>query len=238
MIYITGDIHGEIDKVLFMIKYKKIKHNDIIVLLGDVGVNYYLNKSEERPKQLLNETGIQMLCVHGNHEARPNTIPSYHEKEWHGGAVYVEEEFPNLLFAKDGEIYDLEGRRVIVIGGAYSVDKEYRLARGWRWFQDEQPSDEIKKRVEENLNKAGWKVDAVFTHTCPYPFEPVEAFLPTIDQASVDKSTEAWLGDIQKRLDYKNWYCGHWHINKHVKIGKGKSLDFLMNNVLKLPVDA
>lgn len=234
MIYITGDIHGEIDKVLFMIKYKKIKHDDIIVLLGDVGVNYYLNKSEERPKRLLNDTGIQMLCVHGNHEARPNTIPSYHEKDWHGGTVYVEDEFPNLLFAKDGEIYDLEGRKAIVIGGAYSVDKEYRLARGWRWFPDEQPSDEIKKRVEENLDKASWKVDVVFTHTCPYPFEPVEAFLPSIDQASVDKSTEAWLGDIQKRLDYKNWYCGHWHINKHVKIGKGKSLDFLMNNVTVL----
>ena len=235
MIYITGDIHGNVDKILMIISYRNITKNDILVLLGDVGINYYLNQNEARAKQRLNDTGIQMLCIHGNHEARPDTIPSYYEKEWHGGTVYTEDAYPNLLFAKDGEIYDLEGSKAVVIGGAYSVDKEYRLAHGWHWFPDEQPAEEIKKRVEDNLDKAGWSVDAVFSHTCPYPYEPVEAFMPTIDQATVDKSTEAWLGEIQRRLDYKNWYCGHWHINKHLKIGKEKELNFLMNDVMRLP---
>ena len=46
--------------------------------------------------------------------------------EWHGGLVYREEEYPNLVFAKDGEIYDIAGKKTIVIGGAYSVDKWYR----------------------------------------------------------------------------------------------------------------
>lgn len=60
--------------------------------------------------------------VHWNHEARPYEIPSYREGEWHSGHVYYEEEYPDLLFAKDGEIYDFDGKRGIVIGGAYSVD--------------------------------------------------------------------------------------------------------------------
>ena len=34
----------------------------------------------------------------------------------------MEDDFPNLLFAKDGEIFDLEGHKAIVLGGAYSVD--------------------------------------------------------------------------------------------------------------------
>ncbi len=85
-----------------------------------------------------------MLCIHGNHEMRPETVPSYHEAPWHGGSVYVEDEFPNLLFAKDGEVYDLDGQKAIVIGGAYSVDKWYRLQCDLNWFPDEQPSDEIK----------------------------------------------------------------------------------------------
>lgn len=31
--------------------------------------------------------------------------------------------------------------KTIVIGGAYSVDKFYRLSKGYNWFEDEQPSD-------------------------------------------------------------------------------------------------
>ncbi len=53
-------------------------------------------------------------------------------KTWNGGQVYVQSEYPSLLFAKDGEIFELNGLRYIVIGGAYSVEIEqaYRgLAR-------------------------------------------------------------------------------------------------------------
>jgi histidinol-phosphatase (PHP family) len=46
------------------------------------------------------------------------------------------------------EIYNLGGKKTIVIGGAYSVDKYYRLMRGIHWFADEQPSEEIKNKVE------------------------------------------------------------------------------------------
>lgn len=42
MIYFTGDVHGQIDDLLRRLDYKKIPHtaDQIIVLLGDVGVNY------------------------------------------------------------------------------------------------------------------------------------------------------------------------------------------------------
>lgn len=55
----------------------------------------------------------------------------YKLQEWNGGKVWVEEAYPNILFAKDGEIYDIAGMKTIVIGGAYSVDKFYRLSKGY-----------------------------------------------------------------------------------------------------------
>lgn len=61
-------------------------------------------------------------------------------------------------FAIDGEIYDFFGHSCIVIGGAYSVDKYYRLARGYNWFEDEQPSDEIKEKVERVLSERDWRL--------------------------------------------------------------------------------
>jgi 3-oxoacid CoA-transferase subunit A len=147
---------------------------------------------------------------------RAETLITYREEQWNGGIVYVEEEFPNLLFAQDGEVYDVEGCKAIAIGGAYSVDKWYRLQCDLHWFPDEQPSDEIKARVEKKLDELGWQVDVVLTHTCPQRYTPVEAFMSCVDQSTVDKSTELWLDTIEERLDYKAWYCGHWHINKRI----------------------
>lgn len=37
------------------------------------------------------------------------------ETEWHGGTVYVEKEYPNILFAKDREIFELDGLKTIAI---------------------------------------------------------------------------------------------------------------------------
>ena len=165
-----------------------------------------------------------IFCIHGNHERRPESLPYYREETWRGGRVYVEEAFPSLLFAKDGEIYDLDGHNAIAIGGAYSVDKYYRLQRGIDWFADEQASPEIKERVGSALEKAGWKIDVVLSHTCPAKYIPTEAFLCGIDQNTVDRSMEDWLDCIEGKLLYNHWFCGHWHIDKR----SGK-IHFLMD---------
>lgn len=62
-----------------------------------------------------------------------------------GGKAFIEKEYPNLIFAKNGELYTIGGKSVLVIGGAYSVDKDYRITYGYRWFKDEQLT-ETKKR--------------------------------------------------------------------------------------------
>lgn len=133
-----------------------------------------------------------------------------------GGVVYQEEAYPSLLFAKDGEVFDLDGKQAIVMGGAYSIDKMVRLMYGYGWWPDEQPSEEVKRYVESRLDKLGWKVDVVLSHTVPLKYEPVEVFMAGVDQSRVDKSTEEWLDGIEDRLDYGKWYCGHYHTEKKV----------------------
>lgn len=231
MYYFTGDIHGDVRRIINDIEHYKITPTDTIVLLGDVGLNYFGNeRGDRKSKKLLNQQGITIFCIHGNHEMRPETIPTYEKKMWNGGTVYYEPAYPNLLFAKDGEVFDFDGYRVIVIGGAYSVDKNYRLQRGAAWFDDEQPSAETKARVERNLDAVGWIVDCVLSHTCPAQFIPTEAFLTGLDQSTVDNSTETWLDSIEQRLTYGYWFCGHWHIEKRIE-----KMHFLMKSYEVLP---
>lgn len=214
MIYITGDIHGDLRRISdFAYKYETSKE-DTMIILGDVGFNYFRNYLDVQHKTCAESIPLTFFCIHGNHEMRPQTIGAYLEKEFGGGKVLYEEAYPSLLFAVDGEIYNIGGKRALVIGGAYSVDKEYRLQRGFHWFSDEQPSHRTKVITEANLGLSDWSVDVVLSHTCPLKYEPVEVFLPFIDQSKVDKSTEKWLDSIEQRLTYDKWYCGHYHTEK------------------------
>lgn len=216
MIFLTGDTHGDFRRIKQFCQRMNTTHDDTLIILGDAGFNYYGNYRDRNAKVYVSKLPVTLFCIHGNHEMRPTSIPTYKEKPYRGGTVWYEGAYPNILFAKDGEIYDFDGKQCIVIGGAYSVDKYYRLAMGWNWFSDEQPSGEIKRRVEKQLAAVGNEIDVVLSHTCPLRYEPTEVFLKEIDQTTVDKSTELWLGEIEKKLTYSKWYCGHYHIAKKI----------------------
>ena len=215
MIYLTGDIHGDPTQVELFCSKMQLTEKDTIIMLGDVGVNYYGGKRDRLPKRILSSLPVTFLCIHGNHENRPQNIPEYKPTIWNGGRVLVDEEHPNILFAEDGEVYDLDGKKALAIGGAYSVDKFYRLQRGFGWWADEQPSEETKRKIEAVLSARN-DIDIILSHTCPKKYIPTEMFLPMIDQSSVDNSTEEWLDTIEDTVDYKAWYCGHWHTDKRI----------------------
>ena len=181
MVYLTGDTHGDFRRIKQFCFKVTPTINDTMIILGDASFNYYEDYRDIKTKTYASMLPITILCIHGNKEKRHSTISSYKEKQYHGGIVLYEPKYPNILFAMDGEIFDFDGINCIAIGGAYSPDKQYRLTFGWHWFPDEQPSPEIKQRVEEKLESVGNKVDVVLSHTCPEKYAPVETFLPNID---------------------------------------------------------
>ena len=91
MIYVTGDFNGNVRELLSRFDKLQTGEGDIIIVLGDAGLNYYGNHHGDlKSKKSLARSGTEYFCIHGNHEMRPASIPTYHEEEWHGGKVYVE----------------------------------------------------------------------------------------------------------------------------------------------------
>ena len=213
MIFLTGDTHGRFGRIEEFCTKQKTTRDDVLIILGDAGLNFWRDLRDKKNKARVDRLPVTTFCIHGNHEERPENVPGYQLQEWRGGQVWVQPEYPGVLFARDGEIYDFDGRKAIAIGGAYSVDKWYRIMRHLPWFSTEQPDEETKARVESALDRADWKVDYVLTHTVPRSAMPVHAFLQGIDQSSVDNSTEDWLEQIEKKLDYSKWYAGHFHVS-------------------------
>lgn len=210
MVYITGDIHGQLKRIKYFCRNFEPTKQDVLVILGDAGFNYYGEQYDFWMKEKASHLPITILCIHGNHEERPYLIPSYKEEEWRGGTVYVEDRFPNLLFAKDGSVFEFEdGKRVLVAGGAHSIP-----CCSERLFRVDKPTEEIRRNVEKALEKNRWKVDYVFSHTCPISVMPQECFIPGVPRSGINVETERWLETIAERLNFKRWFCGHFHTEK------------------------
>lgn len=209
---ITGDTHGD------MSRFSRLSVEDpnatAVIILGDAGCNYYKNKKDDRTKQALLDTNMTFYLVRGNHEDRPENITgmiSVYDEEVQG-EVFMEEAFPAIKYLKDGGIYVINGHKTLVIGGAYSVDKWYRLGMGYQWFPQEQLTTDEMATIETNIK--GQHFDFVLSHTCPISWEPVDLFLRGIDQSSVDKSMEQWLDSLKDKIDWTVWLFGHYHADR------------------------
>ena len=234
-IYLTGDTHADFEDLILQSIHDGLTNRDLLIILGDVGINYFGDIRDQMHKDMLAQIPSTILCVRGNHEMRPmdpELNGSYHEIQWMGDQAYIEEAYPRFIMAYDGARYQINGREFLVIGGAYSVDKPFRLQRGYRWFADEQLTKEELAAIRQKVAEHGNREDVILAHTCPYGHRPVEAFLSGLDESNVDHTMEHFLQEITDTAEFNAFYCGHWHIEKQ----DGK-IRFLFHNVIMLDKD-
>lgn len=228
---IRGDTHGTFTWMMDGCLNNYIPEETAIIILGDAGFDFYLNHTDERKKREVDARGYYIYFLRGNHEQRPSFIPKYeliHDDEV-CGPVYCDPQFPHIRAFIDYGLYQIKGYTCFIIGGAYSVDKQWRLMRAGNlteetnipkktgWFNGEQLT---KEEMTDCMQKAklftatGKVVDFVFTHTCPTTFQPTDMFLNFIDQSTVDHSMEDFLEEIRKVLKWEIWCFGHFHADR------------------------
>ena len=93
-------------------------------------------------------------------------------------------------------------------GGAASHDREWRK-EGKSWWPEEMPSETEMERCRRNLDAAGWKVDYVVTHEAPADLAGDLCW--ECNRPFEDDPLQNFLGEIDRRLDFKTWFFGHYH---------------------------
>ena len=232
-VYCIGDIHGRIPSVFDSLKDEAEKEGKEIalILLGDVGANYYGGQRDSYFKEQLNKIGVHMYCLRGNHEKHPKDVPNMRIvfDGYVKNVVYWEEEYPNIKYLIDGADYQFNNITCLALGGAYSVDKWYRLERGWMWFANEQIAEADMEMIEAET--AGNFYDVVLSHTCPYSWQPTDLFIDAVDQSTVDNTTEKWLEKMADNIIWGKWCFGHFHQTRDIYEESVRMLadDYLMD---------
>ena len=248
-VYVTGDKHRNFASVELFCKRAKTTKKDMMIVLGDAGINFTGTKDDQIYKQYLESLPITFMFVRGNHEMRPSQITyqtSYHDEGEIHGLFWAEPEYPSLLFAKDGAFYTYIDENsvvqpIFVCGGAYSIDKQYRLSRNLKWFSDEQLTKVEKQWIMKYLKRTHIFTNPslsheklfILTHTCPRSVVPHHALLPGIDKALEDWSMEEFFDEIKSELGEKpfTWYCGHFHVDETNRINNKQSFRFMYNDI-------
>ena len=66
MVYLTGDTHGDFHKIVDFVERIGVTKDDLIVILGDAGFNFFGDVRDIVSKELVNSLGVPVFCIHGN----------------------------------------------------------------------------------------------------------------------------------------------------------------------------
>lgn len=215
MIYVIGDRHGEADGFSEekLPGQSRWTARDTVIVTGDFG---YVMRGErknlpERNKlDALARKPYTIVFCDGNHEGF-DLLETYPEEQRWGGPVRRIR--PNLFWLQRGCVYTIEGSTFFVMGGAYSMDREWRLRYqsicGEKiWFEQELPDPEEYRRGIRALEACGHQVDYIITHTAPRTVIPRILGKYPDDH---DRELTGFLDWIYHDVTFRRWYFGHFH---------------------------
>jgi Icc-related predicted phosphoesterase len=202
MIGILGDIHGNFNELNRALVKAQAEGAVALIQVGDFGFGWDVvwQMSKVSPQ-------IPVYAIDGNHDNFSSL------RELPKGEIT--KLYDNFFYCGRGSSMVLDGRKIVFLGGAGSIDRDIRLRYGMLWQVDEQiTEDDLERTIDQK------DADIFITHCPPQRiitkhFEgeegramKVQAFgvSPDWSDPSATKLEVAWVELGQPRL-----ICGHMH---------------------------
>lgn len=201
-----GDIHGRFDPL-----FKKLRELDLknctIIQVGDFGAGFERPAKELARFKYLNnvlkQKNIKMYVMRGNHDDPKYFLGDY--------------KYSNLELMPDNSIINIEGKNILLLGGAISIDRIIRKLN-YDYWQDE------KYVLNKELLSTFENINIVCSHPSPKMAFPYWNMTVTIrDNSRLDPTLvhelslervdlqEAYEILIQKN-NIETWIHGHYHM--------------------------
>lgn len=209
MIYVTGDMHGCLER-LYDREFRKLKKGDILIVCGDFGYIFDGSKTQKQVVDFLSKRKFVTAFVEGTHDDM-DTINRSRVTVWKGGKVHRIK--GNLLHLMRGQIFDIDGFSVFTFGGGESEDRDMRIENNL-WWRDEKPTAEELADGAKALDDAGCHVDYIITHEPPSLVK--SAML--LRQGDIDHVSKlnGYFEEIGRSCTFKHWFFGSLHEDRQL----------------------
>ena len=251
MVYITGDCHAKFNKFSTenFPEQREMNKSDVVMICGDFGGVWCDTPEERYWLEWLDSKSFTTVFCDGNHENFDRLYNEFPVVDFHGGKAHKIRD--NIYHLMRGNIFDFDGKKFFVFGGAKShdikdgildpaaYDNQRRLVsdykrrtlmgemlriKGISWWEQELPSEDEMRLGEMNLSNVDYKVDYVISHCLPQSVASLAGF------HGHDKMTVYFENLIAGGLEFRQWCCGHYHIEAKL-LGK---YEIYYNNVKRL----
>jgi len=212
MIYVTGDLHGDIERFGSK-EMRQLKKGDTLLVCGDFGFVWDGSKEERAALKKIGKLGYNVCFIDGVHENFA-LLGQYPVEEW--GEAPARRIGGNLFHLLRGEIYTIEGKTVFTMGGGVSPDDDFREQDDARssW---EIPSREEFDRAAAAIERVRGRIDYIITHEPPMK---IKAFLQLKQQTTSVGGEVTGLNtffeELGKCCTFKRWFFGSMHVDKFI----------------------
>lgn len=184
-----GDIHGNIKNYVDIVEHALIVGENTTIQVGDFGMGFKIDYDR------LNSLHGDNYFIRGNHD------------NLHKCLEYTDD---NLKYIPDGSSMAIEGKEILFVGGAFSIDWKLRK-EGVSWWRNEELSISELYDIIDGVVKRNKPYDIIVSHDCP------ESACSLIQNGYVNFSdwnsrTRHALEEILVVNKPKMWVHGHWHL--------------------------
>lgn len=244
-VVVCGDIHGDYNMLVNKMCVQYGLTHTLLIVAGDCGFGFenkgYYDNIVRRNLKRMNKTGNWIVFVRGNHDN-----PAYFD-----GKAFNYERFKAV---PDYSIIQACDHNILCIGGAISIDRQYRLgylannrikpdknnpfARNIYWPNEAPVFDASRLSSAISIGK----IDTVITHTAP-SFCELKQKDGLRSWADNDKDLLFDVSYERKQMDeiydflvkHGNasdyWFYGHYHQSWHKSIS---GTTFLMLDIMEI----
>jgi len=200
-ILIAGDWHGYTDWAIKVVELASRNNIQTIFQLGDFGwwPGQGGIKYKNALSQCLIDSYVKLYWLPGNHEWYDD-IDEFPNR-FNASPKGFYEVAPNMFYMGKVNTWTWRNKKFAVVGGAVSIDREFRRIHESWWPQEQLTDEEVEKA------KCLGKIDYLFTHDCPQA-HPFQHLVPDVESEIHRRK----MTGIARKLDPMLWFHGHMHI--------------------------
>ncbi len=205
-VILLGDVHGNYHTIYDKL-HKGILDDCLLIQVGDFGLGFREKGLEQEEMKSLNKClkrkKCELLVIRGNHD-----LPAY----WKNSELnqHFNKTYSNITLLPDYYTKVINGKKVLFVGGAISIDRLWRKEGVSYWSGEE--LDEPRFPITEH--------DILIAHTCPSRFNVsikggndfIKRCLKEDPNLELDLKRERSIMDhIARASGVKKIWHGHMH---------------------------